>query len=491
MKSSSANDKAINRTIFVLLILILIGALLLRVYDIGYQSYWLDELFSITLADPRIDFVEMLRRLQYEVNPPLFYILLHWWSEIFGTGEVAARSLSALFGCSTVLFAAVYYRRFTDGWTHLTFVALVATSYGATWYAQEARAYSLLLLLSTMLTGATLSILTDANVHRRVNAGAVILLVGASVAAALVHYFGLVISAACYLTVLIFLWRWTYLVRLIAMGGLICLGVFAIWLSTHYQLIGELTGGNFWITRDYGQIFSTLLLLMFGNFWGIYGIAMAFLIYMCAKLGKGDPIAFDLRPLLMIIVFCLLGPAVVSLHSPVITPRNLIIVFPAAYLVVAHVLNSIAVAGGADGGWRVMRISSVVMLVGVMMMPSIESKTMPLKEQWREAAAFILGDPACRGATLFVAGSEDIALFEFYTNQMYADVEMTFFPLPAAGPIPETQVRRVVDDRCPVLLWQVHSPALPGSLSALYERVPQSAVAVERFYGSNVYTYRR
>jgi uncharacterized membrane protein len=56
------------------------------------QSLWRDEVFSILTAGRSVGF--LITKLSFE--PPLYYLLLHFWMRIFGTSEIATRSLSLL-----------------------------------------------------------------------------------------------------------------------------------------------------------------------------------------------------------------------------------------------------------------------------------------------------------------------------------------------------------------------------------------------------------
>jgi mannosyltransferase len=56
------------------------------------QSLWRDEAFSILVAEKPINF--FFAKLTFE--PPLYYLLLHFWMKIFGESEIATRSLSFL-----------------------------------------------------------------------------------------------------------------------------------------------------------------------------------------------------------------------------------------------------------------------------------------------------------------------------------------------------------------------------------------------------------
>ena len=480
-----------NRLPTILLSAVIGLAFVLRFRGIAVESFWLDELFSVTVADPDGPISDMVARLNRDVHPPLFYFLLRGWTDVFGSSEIGARSLSAVIGCAGIVFAALYYRRLTESWTHVTFVALLATSFGAVWYAQEARAYSLLLVLSTILTGATLAIIGEASRHRRIAPKTLLLLVSSSILAAYVHYFGTIIATACFATIILFLWDWKIMLRLIVLAGSVFAGASLIWLLHHYPHIKDLTGGRFWIQADLQRVITSVLVLLFGSLWVIFGIGMAAVIYLYGWLRGDRPTEFDTRPLLMIILLCVLIPSAISLHSPILTPRNLIIIFPATYLIVAHLLNWIASAAGADGGWRVIRVGTVVLLVGAMILPSIESKTMPLKEQWREAAGYILDQPGCRNATMFVAGSADLSLFAFYTNRTGDSVDITFLPTPTSGEVSDQQVRQVLEGPCPIVLWEAHALGSRQSLAPLFERVPVEQMSVQRFYGSTLHLYSR
>ena len=73
---------------------LLIVALALRLYHLGAQEIWADEAFSFRLATSSGWPNDLLR----ESNPPLYFILLWAWTNLFGITEVGIRSLSAVIG---------------------------------------------------------------------------------------------------------------------------------------------------------------------------------------------------------------------------------------------------------------------------------------------------------------------------------------------------------------------------------------------------------
>ncbi len=75
--------------------LVLIGTFL-RVYQLGTQSLWDDEAFSVWIS--KLSVPQMVQITAADVHPPLYYYLLHYWTIIFGTSESALRLVSVLFG---------------------------------------------------------------------------------------------------------------------------------------------------------------------------------------------------------------------------------------------------------------------------------------------------------------------------------------------------------------------------------------------------------
>jgi mannosyltransferase len=83
-----------------------------------------------------------------ETSPPLYFVLIWGWAKVFGTGEVALRSLSTLAGIALVPIAYLSARELISRWAGVIAAALVTVNPFLIWYSQEARAYMLLALLS-------------------------------------------------------------------------------------------------------------------------------------------------------------------------------------------------------------------------------------------------------------------------------------------------------------------------------------------------------
>lgn len=134
----------------VLLVVTLTGlAAAVRFATLDIQSFWYDETVTVSLMHRPL--VSMLRALPTsETAPPLYYIVGWPWARIFGSSEFPLRALSAVAGTVTVPVAYAAGSAFVSRRVGVVVAALAAFSPILVWYSQEARAYSLLVLLSAL-----------------------------------------------------------------------------------------------------------------------------------------------------------------------------------------------------------------------------------------------------------------------------------------------------------------------------------------------------
>ncbi len=133
-----------NRYHVILLAAIVLISFFLRFYHLGYQSIWLDEGFSIWFA--KLSTAELF--LYPEENPPLYYIILHWWVTIFGFSEVSIRFPSLLCGVISVFMIYKVAGQLFNKEAGIFSALLLGLSKFHIEYSQEARTYSLTVLLT-------------------------------------------------------------------------------------------------------------------------------------------------------------------------------------------------------------------------------------------------------------------------------------------------------------------------------------------------------
>ena len=187
---------------------------------------WLDEALSVNIA--KLPIGQIPGALKRDGAPPLYYVLLHFWIQLFGDSDVAVRSFSGV--CSLVSLLGLFFlvRRVWGTETACIATGILAASAFASYYATEARMYALVMLLVVLLGWMLVLITERPTVLRALGLGVV--------AAALLytHYWSFFLFGAlggwCLLMVLRGgSARKTGLSALVALAG--AMVAFAPWLS--------------------------------------------------------------------------------------------------------------------------------------------------------------------------------------------------------------------------------------------------------------------
>ena len=171
------------------LVVTVVAAAALRLWGLGAQSLWYDEWLTTQAVDGGLG--HLLRHVaDREGITPTYFLVMWPWVRVFGDGELALRSVSALAGIVTVpvAYAAALALGQSRRVARIAAV-IVAVNPLLVWYSQETRPYSLLAL------AAAVSLLAYGHARR---GGRAALVAWAAAAAALVslHYFGTFVVAA-------------------------------------------------------------------------------------------------------------------------------------------------------------------------------------------------------------------------------------------------------------------------------------------------------
>src|SRR3989344_9200901 len=105
------------------------------------QNLWRDEAFTFLLSEQSIG--KIMQTTAADFNPPLYYIFMHYWMLIFGSSEIAMRSVSVFFYVLTlfimfeimVLVFKISFKR------ALVYFMLIIANPVLLTYAFEARMY--------------------------------------------------------------------------------------------------------------------------------------------------------------------------------------------------------------------------------------------------------------------------------------------------------------------------------------------------------------
>jgi mannosyltransferase len=178
-----------------LTVLVVAGASL-RFAHLTSKPFWFDECFSVELA--RLGWGSFVRVIWWrEANMSLYYLLLRAWLHI-AQSEFFIRSLSVVFSVATV--PAIYWlaRILFDQRVALFSAALFTFNAYNVRYSQEARSYTLFVLLATLSAGLFVSWSRNPRPRNRIAFAAV------SILAVYAHLYALLLLAAQWLMLRLF-----------------------------------------------------------------------------------------------------------------------------------------------------------------------------------------------------------------------------------------------------------------------------------------------
>jgi uncharacterized membrane protein len=296
-----------------LLVAISAVGILLRFAAIN-RSYWFDELATVLNVDVP-DWNTVLQNTATDNQPPLYNSMAFAWTHAFGVSEFAVRSLSLLIGLAALLTPWLARTSLTRSDKLLNFAVLCLMPLPIR-YAQEARNYSLLFLLSSACLYSYYEIIVAKSRRSQ------ILFHASLIGLAFTHLFGLMLAVS-FLTVMFWrerraTWRLGLIVYAAALSA-------AVVVPLLYGGSGRFAGGNFWITFSAGSLGLQLL-------WVFTPVGLAVLAaagifwWRDPKRPRFDP---ALAQVLMPFILLLGGAILISLNTPILTERNLIGLIPA------------------------------------------------------------------------------------------------------------------------------------------------------------------
>lgn len=144
-------------------VLMAVAATVWRVEEALTTSLWRDELATVRrmlMPDP----LAVIRDSLDAAQPPLYHLLIWLWGQWVGVSDLTARLPSLLLYALTLWCLVVIARRLFDTPTAVLAVAIFCISPVTHYYAVEARAYGLTMLLGllTIYQGLRLQVLTPA-----------------------------------------------------------------------------------------------------------------------------------------------------------------------------------------------------------------------------------------------------------------------------------------------------------------------------------------
>jgi mannosyltransferase len=388
------NESAASRPSLALglLTLVTIFAAFLRFHALAAKTFWFDEGVSIGIA--RLDWYNFGRILwRREANMSLYYLLLRGWLH-FGQSEFFVRTLSVLLALATIPVIYFLGRRLFDSRSGMIAAILLAVNAYHVRYSQEARSYSLMVLLCG---ASSLYFLKVLELPSRRNRIAYIFL---STAAVYAHFYSVLLIFSQCLSLFLLdqklipkeiknAWRWIALL----------ISPIAIFVAT--------TGAGplRWIQRPGLKSLWILGLRLTGN-----DGTILLLVYAVACLAAVVPLlahgqkrmrvpwaTWRYRFLLLWLLFPVLSVFVLSQARPLFLPRYFILCLPALLMLAAAGISRI------PNQWITAFATLIVVALSIQGTASYYRQDFEDtdREDWRAASQYILTNAHPGDAILF------------------------------------------------------------------------------------------
>ena len=141
-----------KKSILSVSILFILTGIFLRLYQLNFENYWLDELVDFWVADPNITLhaTFVRRELIDDQTPYLFQLFLKIYLKFFGYDPEIGRHVPLIFGVLSIPLVGILSYQVAKNNSFLLTILLVSTNIYLIKYSQETRTYTLVFLLSTI-----------------------------------------------------------------------------------------------------------------------------------------------------------------------------------------------------------------------------------------------------------------------------------------------------------------------------------------------------
>lgn len=391
---------------------ILFLSLFIRVYGLGDENIWIDEVFSVRLAN--LSLSEIVAETSQDVHTPFYYMILHYWVAIFGDSEFSVRFPSAVFGFLAVFMIYKTGSLIFDKRTGVLSSLILGLSVFHIFYSQDARMYSLMSLLTLVSFYSFIRLLRERSL---------VFAVGYVLSSALLiytHYFGVFIIIAQNIYVLTLLpasehdcklsfRRWVLLQVLVTF-------LFAPWVVVLVEQILKVRGG-YWIPEPSVETLVKSFKLYSGPYLFLPFLILSLISAVACKKIRGgidrkrlresiEGYCWNIRPsdtdkiylLLLWLLIPIILPFMISkVSTPVYWDRYTIGASLAFYILAAKGISSI--------NYKYAKFAVIGMVIVISSVNVWKHHTSVNKEKWKEVAGYLDTNAGINDLILFHAGT--------------------------------------------------------------------------------------
>lgn len=398
---------------------LVLAAVGLRIWDIGGQSFWYDEVVTMRLA--RTENASALIRLLGEIDAtraPLHPLLLQPWVQTFGASEISGRAFSGVCGVLTVAIVFRLGRRlFDDRETGLIAAVLAAVSPLLVLYSREARMYAWLVLATCFAWDALLSLSSGWTRLAIYALGLVVLVFSHPLG--LLMFGALALASAINRRALGLSWSSWLGVHLVALAFV------APWVGRYFDHDPESTVGRLPLRFLFGLPIGYIG----GNFATLLGFAAVIVYGLLTREDCGDgrpgfridhPLATSCLVIWLVVPPLMLYTYSLVSHSIFGPARYTLFVAPAYLILVARGMSKLPTAPKL-GVLAAALVLSALLLRTMVFAPD-------LKADWRAAATFLTTRDPTEAEPVIVISNDPAHNVEVVTAHYYLGPRRPIFP---------------------------------------------------------------
>lgn len=446
-KLNSANKNPKNLLSYSLLLpLIILSIFVIWQYvsHLTTSALWLDELATLFFAEPE-SAIYFLANVLQDTSPPLYYILMLFWTKIFGTSDFMVRLPSLLFAIAAPIILIYYGRKLAGGLVAASIAAIfLLTMPGMAQYAIEARSYAMVIFFVTALILYSLyllKLLDDGKILSRNQLFSFAIL---GLATSLTHYFGLLAFTVCGL----YIFAISLKEKNDNMANLIATGIFSalfysIWLGLTYLGVRHRLGQPDIFTGELLSQLKHLSRLALEDRRLAFAFIIPPILLILIKPKKAILKDHNIILPLLLLLFIPLQAKLISFAQPIMTPRNFLVIMPPLFMLSSYSLTKLT-------------NKPIALLIAFGLSAYMAYLSPPrlnmIKGEMNLAADYIENISSCQDATIYVAPDLGRGLHHFrhyLTNQsinLITDMD---------GASPEI-TQEIMEQECPVVLWVMH-----------------------------------
>jgi len=133
-----------NKIFYTCFVVILLLGFTFRFYNLNFDNLWFDEIISFNVADPKLTFIETLKKnLELDASTPFYNLTLKYFYKLFGYKTFVGRYLSAILGfLSIIIIFLIISEVSKENNSKLLAIYLSSFNIFLITYSQELRVYS-------------------------------------------------------------------------------------------------------------------------------------------------------------------------------------------------------------------------------------------------------------------------------------------------------------------------------------------------------------